>query len=88
VPGEPASGFTGRAYPSSDRIVEARRRYLKPVEYAQAGVRRFWRIERDGAATVHMFGLGAGADGTPVYVARGAALLEDLLAGPVPDLDD
>jgi Uma2 family endonuclease len=63
-------------------------RYLKPVEYAQAGVRHFWRVERDGPATVHMFGLGVDADGRPAYVARGAALLEDLLTGPVPDIAD
>ncbi|HET8660797.1 MAG TPA: Uma2 family endonuclease [Micromonosporaceae bacterium] len=62
-------------------------RYLKPVEYAQAGVRHFWRVERDGHATVHMFGLGVGSDGTPAYVAREARLLDDLLAGPVPTLD-
>ncbi len=63
-------------------------RYLKPVEYAHAGVRNFWRVERDGPATVHMFGLGVGADGAPVYVARTAILLEDLLASPVPTLDE
>jgi Uma2 family endonuclease len=62
-------------------------RYLKPVEYAQAGVPHFWRIERDGRATVHLFGLGVGADGHPTYVARGTTLLDDLLAGPVPALD-
>jgi hypothetical protein len=62
-------------------------RHLKPVEYAQAGVRHFWRIERDGPATAHMFGLGAGSDGTPIYVQRGTALLDDLLAGPVPTLE-
>jgi hypothetical protein len=62
-------------------------RYLKPVEYAQAGVRHFWRVERDGPATVHMFGLGVGSDGAPVYVARGAVLLEDLLVNAVPALD-
>lgn len=61
-------------------------RYLKPVEYAQAGIRHFWRVERDGQATVHMFGLGVGAEGAPVYVSRGATLLEDLLAGAVPSL--
>jgi Uma2 family endonuclease len=61
-------------------------RHLKPVEYARAGIPHFWRVERDGPATVHRFGLGAGADGEPVYVARGAVLLDDLLAGPVPDL--
>jgi Uma2 family endonuclease len=63
-------------------------RYLKPVEYAQAGVPHFWRIERDGPATVHMFGLGVGADGAPIYVPRGVALLDDLLAGPVPQLGE
>jgi Uma2 family endonuclease len=63
-------------------------RYLKPVEYAQAGVRHFWRVERDGPATVHMFGLGVGPDGGPIYVSRGVALLDDLLAGPVPALAD
>jgi Uma2 family endonuclease len=62
-------------------------RYLKPVEYARAGVQHFWRIEREGPATVHRFGLGVGADGTPIYVPRGAALLDDLLAGPVPTLE-
>jgi Uma2 family endonuclease len=61
-------------------------RYLKPVEYARAGVRHFWRVEREGPATVHLFGLGVGADGAPVYVAREAVLLEDLLGGQVPAL--
>jgi Uma2 family endonuclease len=62
-------------------------RYLKPVEYAEAGVRHFWRVERDGPATVHLFGLGVGSEGAPLYVSRGAILLEDLLAGAVPSLD-
>lgn len=62
-------------------------RYLKPVEYAHAGVRHFWRVERDGPATVHMFGLGVGADGASVYVSRGARVLEDLLADAVPGLE-
>jgi Uma2 family endonuclease len=61
-------------------------RHLKPVEYAQAGVPHFWRVERDGRATVHQFGLGVGADGRPTYVARNTTLLDDLLAGPVPTL--
>jgi len=61
-------------------------RYLKPVEYAQAAIPNFWRVERDGPPTVHRFGLGAGADGRAIYVPRGAVLLDDLLAGPVPDL--
>jgi Uncharacterized protein conserved in cyanobacteria len=63
-------------------------RYLKPVEYAQAGVLHFWRVEREGPSTVHMFGLGVGADGAPVYVARGAVLLEDLLTGRIPTLSE
>jgi Uma2 family endonuclease len=62
-------------------------RYLKPVEYARFGMPNFWRIERDGPATVHIFGLGVGSDGAPVYVPRGITLLGDLLAGPVPSLD-
>jgi Uma2 family endonuclease len=61
--------------------------YLKPVEYSQANLKHFWRVERDGPATVHMFGLGVGSDGTPSYVARNVVLLEDLLAGPVPHLE-
>jgi Uma2 family endonuclease len=61
-------------------------RRLKPVEYAGAGIRHFWRVERDGPATVHMFGLGVADDGKPTYVSRGMALVADLLAGPVPDL--
>jgi Uma2 family endonuclease len=61
-------------------------RHTKPREYAAAGIPNFWRVEREGAATVHRFGLGTGADGSPVYVPRGTALLEDLLIGPVPDL--
>lgn len=63
-------------------------RYLKPVEYARAGVPNFWRIERDGPATVHLFGLGVGPDGTPAYVSRGAVLFDDLLAGGVPNLGE
>jgi len=62
-------------------------RYLKPVECTQAGVRHFWRVERDGPPTVHMFGLGVGSDGAPTYAPRTVALLEDLLVGSVPDLE-
>jgi Uma2 family endonuclease len=29
-------------------------RYLEPIECARAGVRHFWRVERDGPATVHI----------------------------------
>ncbi len=62
-------------------------RHLKTVEYAHVGIPHFWRVERDGPATVHMFGLGVDADGKPFYVSRGAVLLEDLLAGEVPALE-
>jgi Uma2 family endonuclease len=62
-------------------------RRLKPAEYAGAGIPHFWRVERNGPVTVHMFGLGVGADGEPVYVPRGVALLDDLLEGPVPALE-
>ena len=34
-----------------------------------------------------MSGLGVGGDGAPTYVLRTMALLEDLLAGPVPNLE-
>ena len=61
-------------------------RHTKPREYAAAGIPNYWRVERDGAPTVHFFGLGTGAEGSPTYVPRGTALLDDLLAGPVPDL--
>jgi Uma2 family endonuclease len=62
-------------------------RRLKPAEYAGAGIPHFWRVERSGPATVHLFGLGVGSDGEPVYVPRGVALLDDLLDGPVPALE-
>jgi Uma2 family endonuclease len=62
-------------------------RYLKPIEYAEVGVPHFWRIERDGRPTVHMFSLGVGANGHPTYVLRGTVLLDDLLAGAVPALE-
>lgn len=61
-------------------------RLIKPREYAAVGIPNFWRVERDGAPTVHMFGLGVDAEGSPAYVPRGSALLDDLRKGPVPDL--
>lgn len=54
-------------------------RWLKPVEYAEAGIVRFWRVEPDD--TVMRFRL----DGAR-YVEDGAVALDDLLAGDVPDL--
>ena len=61
-------------------------RLIKPREYAAVGIPNFWRVERDGTPTVHMFGLGSGADDSPSYVPRCTALLDDLRNGPVPDL--
>jgi Uma2 family endonuclease len=54
-------------------------RWLKPIEYAEAGIARFWRVEPDD--TVVQFRL----DGAR-YVEYGSVALEDLLAGDVPDL--
>jgi Uma2 family endonuclease len=54
-------------------------RWLKPVEYADAGIARFWRVEPDD--TVVQFRL----DGHR-YVEYGTAALDALLAGDVPDL--
>jgi Uma2 family endonuclease len=54
-------------------------RWLKPVEYAAAGIRRFWRVEPDD--TVVQFELADAA-----YAQVGEKTLEALLAGPVPDL--
>lgn len=54
-------------------------RWLKPVEYAEAGIARFWRVEPDD--TVIQFRLD-----DKRYVEYGSAALDDLLAGDVPDL--
>jgi Uma2 family endonuclease len=62
-------------------------RLRKPAEYAGAGVRHFWRIEReDGLATVHMFGLGLDERGERAYVSHQVVPLADLLAGKPPAL--
>ena len=61
-------------------------RYDKPVEYAAAGIPHYWRVERDGAATVHLFDLGVGAHGEPFYVLDEVVLLDKLLAGEPPKL--
>jgi Uma2 family endonuclease len=53
-------------------------RWLKPVEYAAAGIRRFWRVEPDD--TVAQFELDGAA-----YTQVGETTLDALLAGPVPD---
>jgi Uma2 family endonuclease len=54
-------------------------RWLKPVEYAEVGIARFWRVEPDD--TVAQFRL----DGKR-YLEYGATALASLLAGDVPDL--
>src|SRR5262249_12599669 len=54
-------------------------RWLKPVEYAEAGIALFWRVEPDG--TVMQFRL----DGNR-YVEYGSIVLDNLLAEDVPDL--
>lgn len=54
-------------------------RWLKPVEYAEAGIARFWRVEPDD--TVVQFHL----DGKQ-YTEDGRVALDVLLAGDVPDL--
>ncbi|GAA2386463.1 Uma2 family endonuclease [Dactylosporangium salmoneum] len=54
-------------------------RWLKPVEYAEAGIPLFWRVEPDD--TVVQFRL----DGNR-YAEYGSVPLDDLLAGDVPDL--
>ena len=54
-------------------------RWLKPVEYAEAGIPLFWRVEPDD--TVVRFRLSGDR-----YVEYGSVPLEDLLAGDVPDL--
>ena len=54
-------------------------RWLKPVEYAEAGIARFWRVEPDD--TVIQFRLQGER-----YLEHGSVALEQLLAGDVPDL--
>jgi Uma2 family endonuclease len=54
-------------------------RWLKPVEYAVAGIPRFWRVETD--EIVLQFELRDGA-----YAKIASIPLADLLAGEVPDL--
>jgi Uma2 family endonuclease len=54
-------------------------RWTKHVEYAEAGIPRYWRVEPND--TVLMFRL----DGNR-YVEDGSIPLDDLLAGDIPDL--
>lgn len=59
-------------------------RVTKPGEYARAGIPDFWRVERDGPATVHLYRLGVDERGQSAYIGHRAALLDDLLAAPPP----
>ena len=54
-------------------------RWLKPVEYAEAGIRQFWRVELDD--TVVQFRLNGNR-----YAEYGTVDLDALLTGDVPDL--
>jgi len=71
--------------PGSERID----REIKPGEYARAGIREFWRVERgdgDSDTTVHQYRLGQGERGERAYISHAAVLLDDLLAGAPPAL--
>jgi Uma2 family endonuclease len=62
-------------------------RVIKPIEYANAGIPRYWRVERGGnRATVHMYRLGPDERGEPAYVDHEVVLLDKLLAGAPPEL--
>jgi Uma2 family endonuclease len=61
-------------------------RVTKPGEYARAGIPQFWRVERDGPATVHLYRRGVDERGRAAYIGHRAMLLEDLLAGTPPAL--
>jgi Uma2 family endonuclease len=61
-------------------------RMVKPVEYAGAGIRQYWRVERDGEPTVHMYRLGLNERGEPAYLDHEQMLLDKLLDGEPPKL--
>ncbi|GAA2415298.1 hypothetical protein GCM10010420_51490 [Streptomyces glaucosporus] len=56
-----------------------RDRETKPLKYARAGIRHFWRVEEDGVPVVHVYELD---DTTGAYVATG--IHRDKLPVPVP----
>ncbi len=64
-------------------------RLIKPIEYAQAGIPNFWRIERAAGSqpAVHTYRLSVDENGHPTYIGHRAVPLDELLAGPVPKLD-
>jgi Uma2 family endonuclease len=65
---------------------ETQDREVKPGEYAGAGIRHYWRIERGDEPTVHMYGPGIGKHAKPAYTDSEIVPLEKLLAGEPPKL--
>lgn len=61
-------------------------RDVKPREYASAGIRQYWRVERGVKPTVHMYRLGLDEHGDRAYVSHEAVLLDELLDGEPPKL--
>ena len=61
-------------------------RDIKPDEYAGAGIRQYWRVERGARPTVHMYRLGLDENGERAYVSHQAVLLDELLDGEPPKL--
>lgn len=70
--------------PGSERLD----RETKPGEYARAGIRHYWRVERGygTATTVHQYQLGRDEHGKPAYIGHRAVELQELLAGEPPKL--
>jgi len=62
-------------------------RLRKPIEYAGAGVPHYWQVEREhSAATVHLYTLGTGEWGEPVYIGHKAILVDELVSRDPPAL--
>jgi Uma2 family endonuclease len=74
-----APGLVALAIEIVSKGSERTDRWTKQIEYADAGIARYWRVEPDD--NVLQFRL----DGTR-YVQVGAIALDDLLAGDVPEL--
>ena len=89
VTAEPMSGEDETVWLAPERVAlaveivskgsERTDRWFKPLEYAEAGIRAFWRVGPDN--TVMQFRL----DGSR-YTEYGSTSLEGLLAGDVPEL--
>jgi Uma2 family endonuclease len=57
---------------------ESTDRILKPIEYAQAGIEHFWRVELDPGIVVHTYRL----TGAPSYEHTGAFGKGEVIAAP------